>query len=60
MIRKVVSLKLAKHLCELGYRCRGVEPNKIKPWFNVYLFDRTEALDVEIEKWKNSSRIGRD
>lgn len=53
-IFRVFTLKLARKLCEEGYRNVGTEPNAQKPWLNVYLFNDTPELRDAVERLKNS------
>ena len=43
-IKKVFSKRLARELRFKGLCIVGVEPNKYKPEFNVYLFEDTPEL----------------
>lgn len=38
---KVFTLKLARQLCDQGFKIIGTVPNAKKPWLNVYLFENT-------------------
>lgn len=38
MIRKIFAMKMARELSLMGFECIGTEPNRNKPWLNVYLF----------------------
>lgn len=46
---KVFTLKLANELRKLGFRIVDVQPNRDKPWLNVYCFENTEELREAIE-----------
>lgn len=46
---KVFTLKLADKLRKQGFRIVDVQPNKDKPWFNVYCFENTAELRAAIE-----------
>lgn len=47
---KIYTLKLARVLCEQGFRMIGTEPNREKPWLNVFLFENTPELREVIER----------
>ena len=47
-IYKIFSMKLAKALCDKGFKCVGTEPNRKSPWLNVFLFEDTDALQNAI------------
>lgn len=57
---KVFTLKLARKLCELGFKVVGTAPNAQKPWLNVYLFEDTQELREAIEKYKGQSSLLED
>ena len=41
---KVFTLKLARQLCDQGFKVIGTVPNAKKPWLNVYIFENTEEF----------------
>ena len=41
---KVFTLRIARALCDRGYRIVKTIPNFQKPWLNVYLFEDSEEL----------------
>ena len=45
----VFTLKLASQLCAIGFECKKVEPNKFKPWLQVYKFQNTPQLQTAIQ-----------
>lgn len=49
---KVFSLKLANLLCNDGFKVVNIEPNRQKPWLNVYLFYDSDELQQAIKKYK--------
>lgn len=49
----VFKLSIAKQLINLGYRVENVEPNREKPWLNVYKF--ADAPDLR-EAVKNLTK----
>lgn len=52
---KVFTLKIAKQLCDEGYRILGTVPNAQKPWLNVYLFIDTPELRAAVFRLKGGS-----
>ena len=42
--RKCFSIKLAQYLCNEGFVLLRTEPNRNKPWLNVFVFKDTDAL----------------
>lgn len=36
---KIFTMKLARKLCLIGFKCIATEPNRNAPWLNVYLFE---------------------
>lgn len=36
---KIFTIKLARKLGLMGFKCIGTEPNRNAPWLNVYLFE---------------------
>lgn len=53
-VYKVFSLKLANLLCSQGFKVINVEPNRQKPWLNVYLFSDCEDLQQAVQEYKRS------
>lgn len=43
-IKKIFSSKIANKLCHMGFQIIGVEPNMIKPQYDVFLFEATDEL----------------
>lgn len=54
---KVFSLWIARELCEQGFKIIEIEPNRNKPWLNVYTFEDTNEF---LEAFNNVVRKGRD
>ena len=50
MIKKIFSIHLARQLGLMGCKCIGTEPNRNKPWLNVYLFIDDEKLNNAMSK----------
>lgn len=49
---KIFTLKLARELCEKGFKIVGTIPNIQKPWLNVYLFEDSSELRQCVERLK--------
>ena len=49
----VFTLRLAKWLCDAGFRCVKTEPDKRKPWLNVFKFKNTPQLQAAIDEFKS-------
>ena len=45
---KIFTLSLARVLIKRGYRVEKVEPNRNKPWLNVYCFIDSPELREEV------------
>lgn len=50
---KVFTLKLARRLCDSGFKVIGTLPNAQKPWLNVYIFEDTEEVRLAVQTYKN-------
>lgn len=46
---KVFTLKLARQLCDQGFKIIGTVPNAKKPWLNVYLFEDTQEFQQALK-----------
>lgn len=53
---KVFTLRLAKLLCDEGYKIVGTAPNSQKPWLNIYLFEDSSELRAAISRLKGGSQ----
>lgn len=51
---KIFSLKLARELCEQGFKIITTEPNREKPWLNVYIFEDSVELQIAVQEYKKN------
>lgn len=49
--RKCFSIKLAQYLCNEGFVLLRTEPNRKKPWLNVFVFKDTDALQTAFDAY---------
>ena len=53
---KIFTVKLARELCNRGFRMSGTVPNYEKPWLNVYLFEDSLELRNAVEHYREVLR----
>jgi hypothetical protein len=54
MTYKIFKLDLARQLIDAGFFCVEVNPNREKPWLNVYGFEDSPELREFVENYKKS------
>jgi hypothetical protein len=47
---KVFTLRLARELCNLGYKIIATMPNAKKPWLNVFVFEDSEDFRKDLKR----------
>lgn len=52
-IYKIFTMKLARELGRMKFKCVGTEPNRNAPWLNVFLFEDSPELREALTKLTN-------
>lgn len=56
---KIFSLRLARVLCDQGFKMIGTVPNAHKPWYDVYVFEDSDALRQAVSIYQEGCRNAR-
>lgn len=52
-VYKIFTMKLARELGRMKFKCVGTEPNRNAPWLNVFLFEDSQELREVLTKLTN-------